>query len=142
MNQQEMRRRVDGARVARLATVDERSGVHLVPCVFALDGEVLYIPVDSKPKRHRHLRRLENIEHDPRVAVLVDEYVEDWPRLWWVRINGRARVVDEGPVFDRAVMLLRTKYAAYRDGSAQRIGPVVAIDIGEWSGWAAEEGQE
>src|SRR3954454_20211872 len=81
------------ARVARLATVDPQSGGHLVPLVFAVDGDRIFSPVDAKPKRTAALRRLANVRADPRVSLLVDHYVDDWTKLWWVRTDGVGRVV-------------------------------------------------
>jgi len=81
------------ARVARLATVDDTGAPHLVPIVFALVGDVIYSAVDDKPKRHRRLRRLVNVAHEPRVSVLADHYDDDWTRLWWVRADGTAAVL-------------------------------------------------
>lgn len=98
------------ARVARLATVDPSGRPHVVPICFVLDGDLLYTAVDEKPKRTRRLQRLRNIEANPRVEVLIDGYEEDWSRLWWVRLRGTARVVDE----PRALELLAEKYPQYR----------------------------
>jgi PPOX class probable F420-dependent enzyme len=130
-----MRSRVDRARVGRLATVDPDGRPHLVPICFALDGEVLYSAVDQKPKRSRRLRRLENIRRNPAVTVLVDHYEEDWSRLWWVRLRGEARVLDDGSESERALRLLAEKYAQYR--REPPAGPVVRLDIREWRGWSA-----
>jgi PPOX class probable F420-dependent enzyme len=133
-----LRRRVADSRVARLATVDPDGRPHLVPIVFALAGETLYTAVDAKPKRSRTLRRIENARRRPEVAVLVDEYDEDWTRLWWVRLQGRARVLDDGDEAAAALALLRAKYEQY--GTAPPGPPVLAIDIEQWRGWAAARG--
>jgi PPOX class probable F420-dependent enzyme len=132
--EEDMRSRVDRARVGRLATVDAEGRPHLVPICFALDGEVLYSAVDQKPKRSRRLRRLENIRKNPAVTVLVDHYEEDWSRLWWVRLQGEARVLDDGSESERALRLLAEKYAQYR--REPPAGPVVRLDIREWRGWS------
>ncbi|HEU6445210.1 MAG TPA: TIGR03668 family PPOX class F420-dependent oxidoreductase, partial [Gaiellaceae bacterium] len=109
MDRTELRERVAAARVARLATLGAE-GPHLVPICFALDGEVLYSAVDEKPKRSRRLQRLENIRARPAVSVLVDHYEEDWTRLWWVRLDGTARVHEDGPERERGLELLGAKY--------------------------------
>ncbi len=96
-----------------------------------LDGSTLYTAVDDKPKRTRALRRLSNIEADPRVEVLVDHWDEDWSRLWWVRLRGRARIVEDR----RAVDLLAAKYPQYRERPPG--GPVIAIEIEERSEWTS-----
>ena len=130
------RERVAESRVARLATLDPDGRAHLVPIVFVLEGDTLYSAVDSKPKRSRTLRRIENARRDPDVTVLVDSYDEDWSRLWWVRLRGRARVLDSGDEVDRALALLAAKYAQYRE--APPGVPVLAVDLDEWRAWSAE----
>src|SRR6266508_3463586 len=86
--------RLTGAQVARLATTDPDGRPHLVPIVFALAGDTLYSAVDRKPKRSSKLRRIENARARPDVTVLVDHYDDDWSRLWWIRLRGRARVLE------------------------------------------------
>ena len=129
-----VRERVAAARVARLATIDPDGRPHLVPIVFALDGDTLYSAVDAKPKRSRRLRRVENARERPDVTVLVDHYDEDWRRLWWVRLRGRARVLDAGEEAERALRLLAEKYERYRREPPGC--PVLAVDVREWRGWA------
>jgi len=119
------------ARVARLATVDPRGRPHAVPICFAIDGDTLYTAVDEKPKRTRRLQRLRNIEANPRVEVLIDQYDEDWTRLWWVRLRGTARIVEDR----RAVQLLAAKYPQYRERPPA--GPVIAVEIEERHEWTA-----
>jgi PPOX class probable F420-dependent enzyme len=131
-----LRERVAAARVARLATIDPDGRPHLVPIVFVLDQNTLYSAVDEKPKRSRTLRRIENARARPDVTVLVDHYEDDWRHLWWVRLRGRARVLDEGEEAERALRLLTTKYDQYREQPAS--APVLAIDISEWRSWSAE----
>jgi PPOX class probable F420-dependent enzyme len=130
-----MRERVANARVARLATIDPDGRLHLVPIVFVLDGDTLYTAVDAKPKRSRRLRRIENARERPDVTVLVDHYDEDWRRLWWVRLRGRARVLDGGNEAERALGLLAEKYEQYRTEPPGT--PVLAIDVDEWRVWTA-----
>ena len=121
----------ENARVARLATVDPQGRPHVVPICFALVGEMLYTVVDEKPKRTRRLQRLRNIEVDPRVEVVIDEYDEDWSRLWWVRLRGSARIVDD----PHAVELLSEKYPQYRESPPS--GPAIAVSIDERIEWTA-----
>jgi PPOX class probable F420-dependent enzyme len=130
-----VRRRVADSRVARLATLDADGRPHLVPIAFVLAGETLYSAVDAKPKRSRTLKRIENARRRPDVTVLVDHYDDDWTRLWWVRLRGRARVLEAGDEAERAVALLVAKYEQYRQAPPDV--PVLAIDIDEWRGWAA-----
>jgi PPOX class probable F420-dependent enzyme len=121
--------------VARLATVDADGRPHLVPIVFALVGETLYSAVDAKPKRSRTLQRIENARRRPDVTVLVDHYDDDWTRLWWVRLRGRARVLDGGDEATRALAALVAKYEQYREAAPGL--PVLAVDIAAWRGWGA-----
>jgi PPOX class probable F420-dependent enzyme len=127
--------RLIAARVARLATTDPDGRPHLVPIVFALDGDTLYSAVDRKPKRSTKLRRIENARVRPDVTVLVDHYDEDWGRLWWIRLRGRARVLDDGDERDHALALLRKKYPQYRAEPPD--GPVLAVDVTDVRDWAA-----
>src|SRR6266540_3209367 len=128
--------RLTSARVARLATTDPDGRPHLVPIVFVLDGDTLYSAVDRKPKRSTTLRRIENARARPDVTVLVDHYDDDWTRLWWIRLRGRARVLDDGEERDRALALLQEKYPQYRTEPPD--GPVLAVDVTEVRRWAAE----
>ena len=126
--------RLTAARVARLATTDPDGRPHLVPIVFAVEGDTLYTAVDQKPKRSRRLRRIENARARPDVTILVDHYEEDWSRLWWIRLRGRARVLDDGPERERALELLVEKYPQYRREPPD--GPVLAVDVTEVRDWA------
>jgi len=128
--------RLDAARVARLATTDPDGRPHLVPIVFAVDADTLYSAVDRKPKRSQRLRRIENARERPDVTVLVDHYEDDWSRLWWIRVRGRARVLDGGEERERALALLRDKYPQYRDEPPD--GPVLAVDVVDVREWASE----
>ena len=133
MTPDEMRARVAAARVARLATIDAEGRPHLVPICFALGGDLLYSAVDEKPKRSKQLRRLDNIRRHPAVAVLVDHYEEDWSRLWWVRVRGRARVVERGGEREHALALLTEKYEQYR--AERPTGAVIVVEASDWRGW-------
>src|SRR6185436_19134818 len=106
--------RLTAARVARLATTDPDGRPHLVRIVFAVEGDTLYSAVDQKPKRSRTLRRIENARARPDVTILVDHYDEDWAQLWWIRVRGRARVLDDGDERAHALELLASKYEQYR----------------------------
>lgn len=128
-------RLVATARVARLATVTPDGDPHVVPIVFALDGDDLVTAVDHKPKRTRDLQRLENIRANPSVSVLVDHYSDDWSALWWVRIDGTARIVESGPEFGSAIEALVARYEQYRENAPA--GPVIRVAIERVSGWSA-----
>lgn len=131
----ELRRRVAAAPAARLATLRRDGTPRLVPVTFVLLDELLWFAVDEvKPKRSTRLARLADIDRDPRVALLVDHYADDWSALWWVRVDGHAAVHDSGLPRERALDALAAKYPPYR---AARPGAAVAITPGRWAGWSA-----
>jgi PPOX class probable F420-dependent enzyme len=133
MSPDEARELFASARVARLATADAAGKPHVVPLVFALDGDTIYSAVDPKPKRTTDLKRLRNVAANPQVSLLADRYVDDdWDVLWWARADGAGRVLEAS---GRAVELLRERYAQYADAPPD--GPVLAIDVRRWSGWRA-----
>ena len=121
--------------MARLGTVGAGGQPHLVPCCFALDGDALYTAVDDvKTKTTRALRRLDNIRLRPSVCILVDHYDDDWSALWWIRMDGVARVVDAASPDGRAgLQLLTEKYLPYR--SSPLLGPVIVVEITRWLAW-------
>jgi len=127
-----VRQRFANARVAHLATVDATGAPHLVPLVFALVEDVIHSAVDGKPKRHTALRRLANIAHEPRVSVLADDYNDDWTRLWWVRADGVARVLESSPT---GLAALTAKYPQYV--TAPPPGPFLEIQVRRWASWSA-----
>jgi PPOX class probable F420-dependent enzyme len=120
--------------VARLATIGASGAVDLVPITFALTDTTIVTAIDHKPKRTRQLRRLDNIAREPRVTVLIDHYDDDWASLWWVRLRGRAVVVDDGPHFDGAIAQLVAKYPNHYAAIPPE-GPVIQIDITDVRTW-------
>ncbi|ELY58415.1 PPOX class F420-dependent enzyme [Natronococcus amylolyticus DSM 10524] len=138
--QPEERAFLERARVGRLATVDDGGRPHAVPICYALpDGSRLVSAVDEKPKSTRELRRVRNVRSNPRVAVVVDRYVEDWARLAWVQVRGRARVLESDAAdHDAAVSALETKYDQYADHDLSE-RPVLEIEIGSTVSWGSLE---
>ncbi len=126
--------RFAAAPVARLATVTADGRPHLVPVVFAADGEVIYTAIDAKPKSTQRLRRLANIEANPHISILVDHYADDWSQLWWVRADGTATIHHTGPELTRGYELLRAKYPQYQ--TVQLTGPVIVVRVDRWSSWS------
>jgi PPOX class probable F420-dependent enzyme len=128
--------RVVVAPVGRLGTVTAEGRPHLVPCCYAVDVErqMVFSAVDGKPKSTQQLKRLANIRAHPVATLLVDHYEADWSQLWWVRLDGAARIVDDGSTErDHALALLVAKYEQYRE--ARPTGPVLALDITAWQSW-------
>lgn len=127
------------APVAMLATAGADAVPHIVPVVFAVhnngDSARIYTAVDAKRKSTQRLRRLANIEENPRVSMLVDHYDEDWSQLWWVRADGTAEVHHSGEELAHGYFLLRRKYVQYQRVALD--GPVVTVDVARWSSWQA-----
>ena len=116
------------ARVGRLATADVAGRPLVVPVCYAFDGAHCYSAVDAKPKQTRHLRRLKNIADNPEVSLVVDHWDEDWSRLRWVIVEGRAEILHAGVDFGRAIELLEAKYPQYQALPLDRSpGAVLAI---------------
>lgn len=136
LTDQELRERFAQAKVLRLGTADAAGKPHLVPATFTVVGDVVAIAVDHKPKRHTNLKRLRNVEENPAVTLLVDHFDEDWDRLWWVRADGQAQVVENELAYE-LVDALVDKYEQYREH--RPAGPVIRIQVNHWSGWVAKQ---
>jgi PPOX class probable F420-dependent enzyme len=126
--------RVAAARVGRLATVSAEGRPHIVPVTFAMLGEDIVTAVDAKPKTTRALRRLDNVRATGRASLLVDHYEEDWARLWWVRVDCAAKVIDSEAAIDALV----AKYQQYR--AARPAGPAIVLRPDSWRSWIPSEG--
>lgn len=125
------------ARVGRLATADAAGRPLVVPVCFVLDDEAIYSAVDDKPKRTRELRRLRNVTENPQASLVVDEWHEDWSRLRWVIVEGRADVLRSGGEFDRAIEALQEKYPQYRTMDLRTDGAVLRLRAGRVLAWRA-----
>ena len=132
------RRFVESMRVGRLATADAGGAPHVVPVCYALVGDNFYVTIDEKPKRAgvRAMKRLRNIEENPTAAVVVDRYDDDWSRLAWVMLRGRAEILDAGEEHDRAQAALRERYPQYRAMRLEPL-PVIALRIARVNAWGA-----
>ena len=129
------------ARVGRLATADAAGRPLVVPVCYVFDGTRIYSAVDAKPKRTRELRRLKNIAANPQVSLVVDVWDEEWSRLCWVIVEGRAQVIERGEEFTRAIDLLTLKYPQYRTLALDRTqGALVALSPDHVLAWRASGG--
>ena len=135
MDELELRRRFSSSPVARLATVRPDGRPHIVPVVFVLAGNVVFTAVDAKPKKSSRLQRLANLESEPRCSLLVDHYEDDWSKLWWVRADGEAAVVEPAAATQGLAALVE-RHAQYKESAPS--GPLVAVRVIQWSGWSAE----
>jgi PPOX class probable F420-dependent enzyme len=130
-----MMARLGHARVARLATVSRDCRPHLVPVTFVLRANALVTAVDRKPKASVDLKRLRNVRENSRVVVLADEYDDmDWSKLWWVRVDGSARVLEAEEDVAAPLAWLSEKYRQYQE--APPAGPVIRISIESVTGWS------
>lgn len=127
-------------RVAHFASADAGGAPHVVPVCYALDETTVYFTIDAKPKRRdgRRMKRMRNIEANPRVALVVDRYDEDWTRLGWVMVHGHAEILDLGDEHDAAQALLRARYPQLRAMAIEH-QPVVAIRIERAASWGRLE---
>ena len=128
------------ARVARMATVDVAGQPYVVPICFVHDGGAFYTAIDRKPKRvpAERLARVRNITATGRVAVVIDEYREDWSRLWYVALRGRARQA-KGAERKRAIGMLRRKYRQYSEGMLADDAMVIKIVVQAVRAWGRFE---
>jgi len=149
----DLRAFLDAARTATLATVDLRGRPRLVPVCFALRPEdagaaspVLYTPLDAKPKTVsdvHELARARDIRVRPDVTLLVDRWDEDWSRLSWLRLHGRAELMEPGTVdadeHAAAIGLLRGRYPQYGAHALEAL-PIIRIRIERAVAWNADQG--
>ena len=131
---------LEAKRVAYLATANAAGAPHVVPVCFAIQGASAYIAIDRKPKSGRPLKRLRNITENPNVVLTADHYDDDdWTRLRWVMVRGRAEIMESGAEHDEAQALLRAKYPQYRKMDLAPL-PVIAIRIERVTSWRAAGG--
>lgn len=129
---------VQSGRVAHLATADGKGRPLNVPLCYVLSSDGLYSPIDEKPKITSPLllKRIQNILVNAHVSFVVDRYDEDWERLAYVIITGKARVLTRGKRHRRAVVLLRRKYPQYRAMAIHK-RPIIHITPTHWRSWGA-----
>ena len=139
------RRLLAGARRAVLATIAPDGHPRLVPVCFVVDPvhPVVYTPLDDKPKSvddPTALARVRDIAADERAALLVDRWDEDWTRLAWLRLDGRAALLaPDAPGHQAIVAALRARYPQY---ATHRLDdrPLIAITVDRATRWGAAGG--
>jgi PPOX class probable F420-dependent enzyme len=117
-------------RVARLATSDLDGHPHIVPVCYAFDGTHFYIPLDEKPKKvhESRLRRVRNIEARHEASLLIDQYDDDWSRLGYVLVHGRAGLIQsDDSLHAQALVLLRERYIQYRSMQLEKHSVIIII---------------
>ncbi|MFQ5918929.1 MAG: TIGR03668 family PPOX class F420-dependent oxidoreductase [Thermoplasmata archaeon] len=136
---------IGAQRVAHMATADAGGEPHVIPVCFVFDGENFYTAVDQKRKRvpPDQLRRIRNLRENAQVALLLDEYQEDWSRLRYLLVRGKASLVEAEGERRRAFHRLEEKYAQYREVDLQNsLGPLIRIDPESVHRWHALEKPE
>jgi len=130
------RRFLAARKVGYLATSDHAANPHVVPVCFAVADSSLYITIDEKPKRTTgaKLKRVRNIAQNPEVAFLAERYDDDWARLGWVMLRGRAEILSSGAEHDRAQTLLRARYPQLANMQIAGLA-VIAIRIERVTSW-------
>jgi PPOX class probable F420-dependent enzyme len=131
---------IESARIAHLATVSGAGEPHNIPLCFWFDGSWLYFVIDEKPKRRggTEIKRMKNIAENPRVALVIDHYDEDWSRLAYVLIHGNARIVEDDVEYALAIQHLRHKYSQYRAMLlTQEKNPAIRIEPRRVHAWGA-----
>lgn len=135
-----VRRFIGSHAVARLATADAHGQPHVIPFCYAFDGEHFYFVVDEKPKKQtgRPLKRIRNIQENPQVSLVIDDYTDDWSQLAYVLVLGAAQVVEKETEYETALALLRQRYPQYRamrllfpDNAMVRITPQKMVAWGK-----------
>jgi coenzyme F420-0:L-glutamate ligase/coenzyme F420-1:gamma-L-glutamate ligase len=129
---------IRSARVAHLATADKSGQPHVIPICFVFDGKYFYSPIDEKPKRvaPRKLKRITNIRENPNVSLVIDRYEEDWRKLAYILVFGKAQIILSGKKYLKAIRLLRKKYPQYQTMAIDE-RPMIVIKPKKVMGWGA-----
>ena len=132
--------RIQAARSAHLATASADALPHLIPVVFALHAGAIYIPIDQKPKTTTKIRRLRNIQENPPAALLIDQYHDDWTKLWWILLRGPAQILHPQPrdpaEAAAAIAALRTRYPQHARHDLEHL-PLIRLTITQITHWSA-----
>ena len=131
---------IETARIAHLATASAGGEPHNIPLCFWFDGARFYFVIDQKPKRRSGtaIKRMRNIAENPRVALVIDHYEEDWSRLAYVLIHGDAQIIEDEAEYARAIQHLRHKYAQYHAMElTQEKNPAIRIEPRRVHAWGA-----
>lgn len=131
-------RLIRSARVAHLATADKQGQPHVIPICFVFDGKCFYSPIDEKPKRAAplKLKRLRNIKENPQVSLVIDHYDENWSKLGYLLVFGKARILSSGKKHQDAIRLLRRKYWQYRRMALEQ-RPMISVTATKIVTWGA-----
>ncbi len=90
--------------LCRLATASRVGRPHVVPVIYALDGEDIIIAVDYKTKK------LKNLRENPKVALVVDEYRPNRGLM----VEGDCEILERGKEYLRLLQILFDRFVFYR----------------------------
>ena len=134
---EETQRFVDDHRIARLATASSKAEPHVIPLCYArIDGRIYFV-IDEKPKKTRTgLKRMQNICANPQVALVIDDYDEDWKQLAYLLLQGTAMIVEDEAEYRQALKQLRLRYLQYVAMPIEfNTNPMVRIDVRQAKLW-------
>jgi PPOX class probable F420-dependent enzyme len=112
-----------GERVCRVATARRGGWPHLVPVCHVVAGGKIYFGSG------RDGRKVANLRDNPRVALTVDLYSDDWSHLKGVMIQGTAELIAGGAAFKRARARLYEKYPQYQKEAALATSDSVIVEV-------------
>ena len=127
---------LESERVGRLGLLDEEGAPRVLPVTFAVAGGRIWSAIDEKPKRAGEPARVRFLRRDPRAALTVDRYSDEWERLAWVQVLGEVRIVDAADAAE-GLAALSAKYEQYRDRPPP--GPVLALEPRRYLWWRAAD---
>ena len=130
---------LESARLGRLGLLDEQGAPRVLPVTFALAGGRLWSAIDRKPKRAREPARLRFLRRDPRAALTVDRYSDDWDELAWVQVIGSVSILAASECAD-GLEALSAKYEQYR--AEPPPGPLLALEPRRYLWWRAADQED
>ncbi len=119
-----------------MATTDARGHPLVIPICYAFEDADVYSSIDAKPKKMAPLllERVRNIRENSYVSIVVDRYEEDWARLAYVLIRGKAKILTRGPRHKKGVHLLRMKYPQYQEMAIEK-RPIIHVALNHAKSW-------
>jgi nitroimidazol reductase NimA-like FMN-containing flavoprotein (pyridoxamine 5'-phosphate oxidase superfamily) len=113
---------VECVRVARLATVSSDGVPHNVPVCPVFERNKIYFGTERRAKKVR------NIESNPSVTAVFDEYSEAWDYLRGVMFQGKARIVNARE-FREFRKKIYAKYAQYERSAPLEERDSVIVEV-------------
>lgn len=128
-------RLLEDARVGHLALLDAAGQPRVLPVTYAICEEAAWTVIDNKPKRaQRPPARIRWLRQNPRAAITVDRYTDDWSELQWVQLLGEMIILD-GPPTGPGIASLEARYPQYTADPPP--GPLLRLTITRAVWWRA-----